>query len=66
MRDLVLKERTCTMPPGMMGGLGPRGHLTEEEKANKPKVTRELLLRIGSYLKPYWLQFALVFLTVLL
>ena len=50
------------MPPG---GLGPRGHLTEEEKANKPKVTKELLLRIAGYLKPYWVQFILVFVIIL-
>ncbi len=54
------------MPAGSFHGLGPRGHLTEEEKANKPKVTKALLLRIGSYLKPYWLQFAFVFLAILL
>ena len=53
--------------PGMNGpGLGPRGHLTEEEKANMPKVTKELLLRILSYLKPYTFQFILVFITILL
>ena len=52
------------MPPGM-NSLGPRGHLTDEEKANMPKVTKELLLRIGSYLIPYKLQFALVFVTIL-
>lgn len=51
------------MPPG---GLGPRGHLTEEEKANKPKVTKALLGRILSYLKPYRLQFFLVFVIILL
>ena len=55
------------MPGGMHGSsLGPRGHLTEEEKANMPKVTKELLLRILGYLKPYWLQFVLVFVTILL
>lgn len=53
------------MPPGMWG-LGPRGHLTDEEKANKPKVTKELLLRIAGYLKPYRFQFILVFITILL
>ena len=49
-----------------MNSLGPRGHLTEEEKANMPKVTKELLLRILSYLKPYRFQFLLVFVTILL
>lgn len=48
------------------GSLGPRGHLTEEEKANMPKVTKELLLRILGYLKPYWKQFLLVFLIILM
>ncbi|MBQ8216952.1 MAG: ABC transporter ATP-binding protein, partial [Oscillospiraceae bacterium] len=51
---------------GPMRGLGPRGFLTEEEKANRPKVTKELLLRILSYLKPYRLQFLLVFAAILL
>ncbi len=48
------------------GGLGPRGHLTAEEKANRPKVTRELLQRILGYLKPYRFQFLLVFVIILL
>ena len=47
-------------------GLGPRGFLTDEEKQNLPQVTKELLLRIASYLKPYWFQFLLVFVTILL
>lgn len=51
---------------GPGGRLGPRGFLTEEEKANMPKVTKELLLRILSYLKPYWLQFLMVFVAILL
>ena len=49
----------------MGGGLGPRGFLTEEEKKNKPKVTKGLLKRILSYLKPYKWQFILVFVTIL-
>ena len=47
----------------MAGPGGPRGRanfLTDEEKKNSPKVTRELLRRIFSYLKPYWRQLALV------
>jgi len=52
-------------PPGMRpGGFGPRGprsFLTEEEKRNKPKVTKSLIKRILSYLKPYLPQFILVF-----
>lgn len=58
------------MPPpaGMRPGrpMGPRGHLTEEEKKNMPKVTKALLLRILSYLKPYLPQFILVFLALVL
>ncbi|MBR4201465.1 MAG: ABC transporter ATP-binding protein [Oscillospiraceae bacterium] len=50
------------MPPA--GRFGP-GYLTEEEKKNKPKVTKELLLRIYSYLKPYRKQMALVLLAIL-
>ena len=46
--------------------MGPMSFLTEEEKQNMPKVTRELLVRILSYLKPYWLQFIFVFITILL
>ena len=52
------------MPP--MNGMGPRGHLTEEEKANMPKVTGALIKRILSYLKPYWVQFLFVFIAILL
>jgi len=47
----------------MPGPGGPRGRanfLTEEEKQNTPKITKELLLRILAYLKPYWKQLALV------
>ena len=52
--------------PGFRGGLGPRGFLTEEEKANLPKVDGRLLKRILKYMKPYSLQFAFVFLAILL
>ncbi len=44
---------------------GPRGFLTEEEKGNAPKLTRPLLQRILSYLRPYRMQFFLVFVTIL-
>lgn len=47
------------------GGFAARSFLTEEEKANAPKVTKELLLRILSYLEPYWLQFLLVFAAII-
>ena len=51
--------------PGMRS-FGPRGFLTEEEKQNMPKVTKSLLVRILSYLKPYTAQFLVVFVTILL
>ncbi len=53
------------MPGGQRGGLGPRGFLTEEEKANMPKVDGKLIKRILSYLKPYRIQFIFVFLAIL-
>lgn len=51
---------------GPRGGMGPRGFLTDEEKANVPKVTKGLIKRILSYLKPYWFKFVLVFITILM
>jgi len=51
---------------GNRRSLGPKGFLTEAEKLNMPKVTKELLLRILSYLKPYWLQFVFVFVAIFL
>ena len=51
--------------PGGPGGFAARSFLTEEEKANAPKVTPELLLRIVGYLKPYWPQFLLVFVAII-
>ena len=53
--------------PGPGGrGFGPRGFLTDEEKENLPKVDAKLIKRILSYLKPYRLQFAFVFIAILL
>ena len=51
----------------MQGG-GRRGgkFLTEEEKQNQPKVTKELLMRVFSYLKPYWRQLALVLVCIVI
>lgn len=50
--------------------MGPRGmsrgYLTEEEKANRPKVTLALLKRIFSYLLPYWKQMILVLVFIVL
>jgi len=59
------------MPPpaGMRGPMslgGPRGVLTDEEKQNKPKLTKKLLLRILGYLKPYRWHFLLVFLALVI
>ena len=55
------------MAMGMGRGLGgPRGYLTEEEKKNRPKLSRALVLRILSYLKPYRMQFVFVFLAILI
>ncbi len=58
-RDDIMRP----MPPprGFGGPRGPRGFLTEEEKKNKPKVTKELLQRILTYLLPYKWQFSAVF-----
>ena len=41
-----------------------RAYLTEEEKANRTKVTPALLRRIFSYLTPYWKQMLLVILAI--
>ena len=43
-----------------------RGYLTDEEKANRPKVTFALLNRIFSYLLPYWKQMILIFVFIIL
>ena len=40
------------------------GFLTEEEKANRPKVTWPLLKRVFSYLLPYWKQMFLVLVAI--
>ncbi len=62
--------RPPMMPPpaGMRGPMGrmpgPRGFLTEAEKANKPKASLKLIKRILSYLKPYSFQFILVFIAL--
>ena len=51
--------------PGMRGGRGG-AYLTEEEQAQRPKVTKALLVRIFSYLSPYKKQLLLAFLCILL
>ena len=56
-------------PAGMRGPMrlgGPRSFLTEEEKQNKPRVTKGLLKRILKYLKPYKWHFMLVFLALII
>ncbi len=48
-----------------MGGRGFR-YETQEEKRNRPKLTKALLGRILSYLKPYWLPLSLALMTIIL
>ena len=48
----------------MRGGRGGK-FLSEEEKQNAPKITKELLIRVFSYLKPYWKQMLLVFAAII-
>lgn len=48
------------------GGHGRVQFLTEEEKANKPRVTWALIKRIFSYLRPYTLQMAFVFVAIIM
>ena len=38
--------------------------MTEEEKQNQPKITKELIFRVFSYLKPYKLQLFLTLLAI--
>ena len=54
-----------SMRPGGMGR-GMRNFLTEEEKKQAPKVTKELLVRVFSWLKPYWKQFALTLFCIII
>ena len=49
----------------MRGPGGRNQFLTDEEKKNAPKVTKELLARIFSYLAPYWKQMAIVLLAII-
>ena len=57
-------NRSRTM--SRMRGMGPRGFLTDEEKQNAPKITKELIFRILKYLKPYWFQMLIVFAIIIL
>ena len=51
------------------GGGGFHGgrtrYMTDEEKQNVPKITRALLSRASSYLKPYWKQVGVIMLTII-
>ena len=50
-----------------MAGPGRRAnYLTDEEKQNQPKITKELITRVFSYLKPYWRQLALVLVCIVI
>lgn len=58
-----------TLSGGGRGPRGPRGardFLTDEEKQNMPKMDKALLTRVGAYLRPYWAQFLLVLVAILL
>ncbi len=51
----------------MQGRGGPMGrakYLTDEEKQGTPKITKELLKRVFSYLQPYWKQLCLVLICI--
>lgn len=63
---LVTISYKIFMAHGGRGGLGPRGFLTEEEKKNKPNISKELIIRILSYLKPYKMQFFFVLIAIIL
>jgi len=48
------------------GGFGGRGKfMSKDEKQNAPKITKALLERVLSYLRPYWRQLALVLVCIL-
>ena len=49
-----------------MGGPRRQAFLTEEEKKNRPKVTKKLLARIFAYLKPYWKQMIVVLIAIII
>ncbi len=53
--------------PAYYGGRSAIGRtLSEDEKSNMPKITKELVFRIFSYLKPYRLRLLLVFLAIVI
>ncbi len=48
-----------------MGGPRRQAFLTEEEKKNRPRITKKLLSRIFGYLKPYWKQMLVVLIAII-
>ncbi|WP_019850255.1 ABC transporter ATP-binding protein [Desulfitobacterium sp. PCE1] len=50
---------------GRPPGRSAHSPLTEEEKLNRPKLTKAFLKRILSYLLPYWPRLALVFFAII-
>ena len=54
--------------PGPGGPHGPHGghFLTEGEEQNQPKVTKALLKRVFSWIRPYWKQMSLILLCIIL
>lgn len=55
--------------PGFGGGFGRMfrgGNMSEEEKSNLPKITKELVFRAFRYLLPYKLQLSVVVLTIII
>lgn len=60
------QQKVCIMPPPMHGGPMGRGFLTDEEKANRPKVTFALIRRIFSWLLPYMRQLLLILACIIL
>ncbi|MBE6736175.1 MAG: ABC transporter ATP-binding protein [Ruminococcaceae bacterium] len=64
MRERAIHERRVRPVAGPPHG--PYRGLTDEEKANAPKLTKALAKRILSYLGPYKLKFAIVIVVVLL
>ena len=53
------------MPPPYGGRRAVGRMLSEEEKKNMPKITKQLVKRIFSYMKPYKFHFLFVFLTII-
>lgn len=54
------------MYSGRPGGGRNYGMASDEEKQNRPKITKGLIFRIYSYLKPYWFWLLLAISTIIL